>query len=327
MKTIRISRMGFPGCGQHSWMRFLIYILSRKYNVILDHEKPDLVLYTNLHVSPNEYDSFMKCNIQSYDFNNKNIKFLFVSGEIANFHDHINRGENVWSIGYENFEHERYIRVPSYVFDVWTLFDESGLTYSPFSWLTEPRNYDNIVKKQKGFCSITQASDVYYRGSVFDKLSEYKKVTSSGPWRANVDPEDSLNKYQWHEPQYMGRIDGLTYREKIEFFRKFKFNIAIQLMNVDYCIQEKLIHSYISGAVPIFYGNRFIEEEGFNPETFINLHKYENLDEFLSLVKKIDTNHVLHKKYVESPIFIDNKLPIYFNVEYLLNFFEKIINK
>jgi hypothetical protein len=326
MKTIRISRMGFPGCGQHSWMRFLIFLLSRKYNVILDSENPDLVLYTNLHVSPNDYDSFMKCNVASYDFKNKNIKFLFVSGEVSNFHDHLNHGENVWSMGYENFEHERYLRVPSYVLDIWTLFDESGITYSPFDWLTKTRDYEKIVARQKGFCSIAQASDVSYRGLVFDKLSEYKKVTSSGPWRGNVDPEDALNKMQWHGHQYMGRIDGLTYREKIDFFRKFKFNIAIQLHNVDYCIQEKLIHSYVSGAVPIYYGNKFIETEGFNPESFINLHNYENLDDFLDLVKKIDTDNNLHRKYIEEPIFTDNKLPIYFDIDYLLSFFEKILN-
>jgi hypothetical protein len=216
--------------------------------------------------------------------------------------------------------------VPSYVFDAWTLFDESRIYDTPFHWLTEKRNYEEIIKKQKGFCSIVQASDVPYRGLIFDKLSEYKQVTSGGPWRGNIDPADSLNKMQWWRREYHGRTDGLTYREKIDLFRKFKFNIAIHLYNVDYIIQEKLLHAYASGAVPIFYGNRYIEEEGFNPESFINLHKYENLDIFLDLIKSIDTDPILHRKYIEEPIFIDNKLPIYFDPEYLLSFLDKIVN-
>jgi len=327
MRTIRISRTGFPGNGQVSWMNFVKFVLSKKYNVVVDSENPDLVLYTNLHTSPDEYDQFLKCNVKGYDRNNKNIKFLYVSGEATHFMDHINNGSNFFSMGYEKFEHERYLRVPSYVFDSWTLFDESRIYDTPFSWLTEKRNYDEIIKKQKGFCSIAQASDVHFRGLVFDKLSEYKQVTSSGPWRGNVSPEDALNKMQWWAPQYHGRTDGLTYREKIDFFRKFKFNISIQLLNIENLVQEKLLHAFVSGAVPLFYGNKNIEQEGFNPDAFINLHNYENnLDEFLELVKRIDTDNNLHKKYIEEPIFVDNKLPQYFDTEYLLDFFDKIIN-
>ena len=328
MKTIRISRSGFPGNGQVSWIKFIEFVLSKKYNVIIDSENPDLVLYTSLHTSPNEYDEYLKTEIKNYDITNPNIKFLFVSGEATHFNDHLTRGENHFSMGYENLDHNRYLRVPSYVFDAWTLFDEARLYDTPFHWLTEKRNYDEIIKKQKGFCSIVQSSDVAFRGLVFDKLSEYKQVTSSGPWRGNCEPEDALNKMQWWAPEYRGKTDGLTYREKIDFFRKFKFNMAMHLLNIDNIVQEKLLHSYVSGAVPIFYGNRFIEDEGFNPNSFINLHKYENnLDEFLELVKRIDTDADLHRKYIEEPIFVDNKLPIYFDTEYLLTFLEKIINK
>ena len=69
----------------------------------------------------------------------------------------------------------------------------------------------------------------------------------------------------------------------------------------------------------------YILEEGFNPESFINLHDYTELDGFLELVKRIDTDNVLHKKYIDAPIFVDNKLPDYYDFEYTLSFLEKII--
>lgn len=325
MKTIRITRQGFPNHGQHSWMNYFEFILSKKYNVIIDPVNPDIIIHSDLHYNPNAIDTYTKQLPTNFTQNNKNKKFLYVSGEVADFLTPLNNNENQWSIGYNKFEHPRYLRQPSGVFDVWTLFDESRLVDCPLSWLTEKRDFNKILNRNVRFCSITQASHNDIRSKIFNKLCEYKQVTSSGPWRQNIDKNEELNKYQWLHPDYIGRNDGLTYREKISFFEKYKFNISIHYTNTDYILQEKLYHAYFSGAVPIFFGNRFILEEGFNPESFINLHDYENLDDFLDLVKKIDSDQTTHKKYIESPIFVDNKLPEYYNFDYTLNFLEKMI--
>jgi len=325
MKTIRITRQGFPNHGQHSWMKYFMFVLSKKYNVIIDNKNPDIVIHSDLHYHSNQIDTFTKDFPTNFTTQDKNKKFLYVSGEVADFRTPIVSAENQWGIGYNKFEHERYLRQPSCVFDVWTLFDESRLVDSPLNWLTEKRNFELIKNRNTRFCSITQASNNEFRGVVFDKLSEYRKVTSSGPWRQNIDVNEELNKYQWMKPEYIGRNDGLTYREKISFFNKYKFNIAIHYTNTDYIVQEKLFHAFFSGAIPIFFGNKHILEEGFNPDSFINLHDFDNLNNFLDLIKEIDNNPNLHKKYIESPIFVDNKPPQYFDFEYTLNFLEKIV--
>ncbi len=325
MKTIRITRQGFPNHGQHSWMSYFKFILSKKYNVIIDSENPDIVIHSDLSYNAEQIDTYTGKLPTNYTNQDKNKKFIYVSGEVANFKGPVESAENQWSIGYNKFDHPRYLRQPSCAFDVWTLFDESRLTDNPLSWLTEKRNFNLIKNRNTRFCSITQASNNEFRGLIFDKLNEYKEVTSSGPWRQNIDPSEELNKYQWMNSIYIGRNDGLTYREKINFFNKFKFNISIHYTNTDYILQEKIFHSYFSGAIPIFFGNRFILEEGFNPNSFINLHDYSNLDDFLELVKEIDNNEELWKKYIEEPIYLDNKLPEYFDFDYTLNFLEKII--
>ncbi len=48
MKTIRITRQGFPNVGQHSWMNYFKFILSKKYNVIIDPINPDIVIHSDL---------------------------------------------------------------------------------------------------------------------------------------------------------------------------------------------------------------------------------------------------------------------------------------
>jgi hypothetical protein len=325
MKTVRITRQGFPNIGQHSWMRYFVFILSKKYNVIIDPINPDIVIHSDLNYDENVVDTYTKVLPTKFTQSDKSKKFLYISGEVADFYSPLAQNENQWCIGYNKFEHPRYLRQPSGAFDVWTMFDEARIVDSPLEWLTQKRDYNTISKRNTGFCSITQASDNEFRGKVFDKLSEYKAVSSSGPWRQTVHGEDGLNKYQWQHTDYTGRIDGLTYREKIEFFKKYKFNISIHYTNTDYILQEKLYHAYFSGAVPIFFGNKYILEEGFNPDSFINLHDYSNLDDFLELIKRVDSDNDLHKSYIEVPIFKDNKLPDYYSFDYTLEFLEKIV--
>jgi len=86
-----------------------------------------------------------------------------------------------------------------------------------------------------------------------------------------------------------------------------------------------ILEKLFSIAIPIFFGNKYILEEGFNPESFINLHDFTDLNDFLSLIKDIDNNETLYKRYIESPIFVDNKLPDYYDFDYTLNFLEKIV--
>jgi len=326
MKTIRITRQSFPNHGNCSWLSYFKFVLSKKYNVIIDSKNPDIVFHTNLQCAVDEID---RCTGQMppqfTEEEAKNIKFIYISGEMADFRSNV-EGDNRWAIGYEKFEHPRYLRQPSGVLDVWTLFDESRVVDSPLDWLTEKRNFDVISKRNTGFCSITQASENEIRCKVFDKLSEYKQVTSSGPWRQNIFDNETLNKWQWMDSVYTGRCDGLTYREKIEFFMKYKFNISIHYGSSDNILQEKIYHAFISGAIPIFFGNKYILEEGFNPEAFINIHDFQNdMDSFLNLVKTIDNDENLYRKYIEAPIFVDNKLPEYYNFEYVLNFLDKVI--
>jgi hypothetical protein len=243
---------------------------------------------------------------------------------------HINKGVNYYALGYEHENHERYLRFPTLVLDAFVLHNEGGMFNNPYNWMLEKRNWNDIINSKKHFCSLVQASNNPDRATFFDIAEKKYYIKSSGPWRQTIKDEDGLNPYKYHNysnPDYMGRIDGLTYRDKINFFSDTMFNLAFQFTNTDYLTQEKIIHSYAANCIPIFYGNQFIEEEGFNPDTFINCHKFENFEHAFEYISEIYEDKNKLKKYFEEPIFIDNKLPEYFNEEYILNFFEKIIEE
>jgi hypothetical protein len=330
-KKIKISRANFPGVGNFSWMNYFHMILSEKYDVIIDSDNPDLVFYSNLHYSENEIDYYTNTKNRGHHFYNENVKKIFISGEAnPDYNLQLNLGSNYYCLGYENILHPRYLRFPTYVLDVFVLNNESGMFNHYFNWLTDVRNPDMILNDKKHFCSVVQSSDNPDRGKFFDLMISKYFVKSSGPWRPTIKPGDELpNKYQYHDysnKEYMGKIDGLTYRDKINFFKDCYFNLSFQWTNTNYLTQEKIVHSFASNSIPIFYGNKFICDEGFNPNSFINAHSFDSFDDCFEYVDSIYNDKDKLKNYYKEPFFIDNKLPIYFDKNYLLEFFDKIIN-
>ena len=66
--------------------------------------------------------------------------------------------------------------------------------------------------------------------------------------------------------------------------------------------------------------------ENFNPDAYINTHEFESFEHAAEEVFRLDQDDVRYKKMLSEPLFIDNKLPEYFTPEYLLAFFEKILD-
>ena len=55
---------------------------------------------------------------------------------------------------------------------------------------------------------------------------------------------------------------------KTEFLSSYKFSIAMENSEGDGYISEKIIESFISGTIPIYYGDYMIDEF-INPKSYI----------------------------------------------------------
>jgi hypothetical protein len=330
MKKLRISRASFPGVGNFSWINFFVKILIKKYDVIIDSKSPEIVFYTNQFYREGELDYYTNDIVKGIHEYDDNVKKIFLSGEARpDFNSHLNKGSNYYCLGYEHINHERYLRFPTFVLDVFVLHNEGGMFDSEYGWLTEKRNFDEIFKIKKHFCSIVQASHNPDREVLFDEIMKKHWIKSSGPWKQTIKDSEGLNTHKYHnysDSNYMGRIDGLTYRDKINFLSDCMFNISYQFTNTDHLTQEKIVHAYAANSIPIFYGNQFIEEEGFNLNTFVNAHKFDSVFSLVDYLNEIYKDKNKLKKYFEEPIFVDNKLPIYFDEDYMLSFLERIID-
>jgi hypothetical protein len=83
---------------------------------------------------------------------------------------------------------------------------------------------------------------------------------------------------------------------------------------------EKILEGFISGTLPIYWGNPRINED-FNNDSFINLYDFDNEDDVIEKIIEIDRNDTLYMKYFEQPIV---KKDSCFNVNYMLSCMEKI---
>jgi hypothetical protein len=240
-----------------------IDILAEKYIVILS-DSPDYIFYSCF----------------GYEHLRYNCIRIFYTGECIT----PNFNECDYAIGFDRLEFgDRYIRIP---------------LYRMFKWEKE---YPDLVNRKKftmddlkgkeGFCSFVYSNCFAQdsRNEIFDKLNQYKKVSSGGRYRNNT---------------------GGAVSDKLEFQKKYKFVIAFENTVYDGYATEKLVDAFASYAIPIYYGDPQIAKD-FNPKSFINCHEYASFDKVVERVREIDNNDELFMSIINEPPIVrltDNPL-------------------
>lgn len=184
------------------------------------------------------------------------------------------------------------------------------------NYLSRINNFDYIRQKNKinttknKFCAAVISNYKHtdnFRLKFIKELNKYKNVDMGGKYNNNV-----------------GEIS-----DKIEFLTSYKFSIAMENTEGDGYISEKIIESFLSGTIPIYYGDYMIEEY-LNPKSFILIRGEKDMMEKINYIKKIDNNNRLYKKILKENIFIDNNIPDKIAREYyefLLHIFQQDKNK
>ena len=163
--------------------------------------------------------------------------------------------------------------------------------YSIFLW----QNFKNIDKKRKNifnypirkkFCAaVISNCFAQFRLKFIEKLSKYKKVDMGGRCRNNI------NKFV---------------KNKIDFLSEYKFSIAMENSDGDGYVSEKIVHSFLSGTIPIYYGD-YIIDEFINPKAYILIRKKSDIEKKIEYIKLIDNDDNLYKKIMkEKPLIDDN---------------------
>ena len=70
---------------------------------------------------------------------------------------------------------------------------------------------------------------------------------------------------------------GRRIENKVKFLNQYKFSIAMENSEGDGYITEKIIDSFISGTIPIYYGG-YLVEEFINPKTYILIRGEKDIE-------------------------------------------------
>lgn len=138
------------------------------------------------------------------------------------------------------------------------------------------------------------------RDEIFDIISSYKRVDSGGKYRNNIGGE-------------IPNVSGDFSSAKREWLGHYKFNICSENSSHKGYVTEKIIQSFSSGCIPIYFGDSLISDELYskyrlviNPKAFINVHSFSNLDEMLEEVKRIDNDESAYFAMLREPAFLQN---------------------
>lgn len=218
----------------------------------------------------------------NYNKKNKNVKKIFFTGE--NWNPHILDVD--LNLTFENTSEFNNIRFPLFLIYPQTDLGLEGAYMGPSKGLKN--NYQLEKKKIDGFCCFVYSNDVEHRNNFCLELSKYKQVDCGGNCLNNIG--EKLKK-------------GSNY--KIDFQKKYKFCIAYENSARPGYTTEKILEAYMSNCIPIYYGSITIEDD-FNPETFINSHNFDNNDDLIEYIKKVDTDEELYNSYLNKP-FLSKK--------------------
>ena len=123
-----------------------------------------------------------------------------------------------------------------------------------------------VLKKQKRkkFCGAVISncfSFANFRLKFINELNKYKKVDMGGRCYNNV-----------------GKI-----KNKLEFLSSYKFSISMENTEGDGYLSEKIIDSFLSGTIPIYYGDYMIDEY-INPNSYILIRGDKDIEKKIEYI-------------------------------------------
>ncbi len=227
---------------------------------------------------------FVICSCFGKKYRNYECPRIFYSGE--NITPDFNVYDYAISCDYIDFG-ERYLRVPVYHF-LNKLRKNISMPDNP---------------QKRGFCSFLYSNGIYadnIRVNFFKLLSKYKKINSSGKLLNNT---------------------GLKVENKIEYLNRFKFTIAFENSSNEGYISEKISDAFLANTIPVYWGDPLAKKE-FNPDSFIFVNDFKNLDDVVDKIIEIDNNDELYLKMLNAPKVINPKM----YDEKIIAFFDNIFD-
>jgi hypothetical protein len=174
---------------------------------------------------------------------------------------------------------------------------------------TGREDWGPVLAQKKEFCAfVVGKTDPPSRIAFFEKLCRYKKVHSAG---------GVMNNIGWRVPCLPGA--------KVEFLRKYKFNIAYENSAIPGYTTEKIVEAMQAHCLPIYWGSPRVNEE-FNTGSFLNRPDFPSEEALIEEIIALDKDDAKFLERLKQPNFINNRPNEFYNEERLFKQFEKIFS-
>src|SRR6185295_7624870 len=131
--------------------------------------------------------------------------------------------------------HPNHLRLPLWV------YENRGWGYAPARLVKDPEtDWEKVAREKNRFCNFVYFHPVRYRDAIFNAVQAYKPVDAAGKCLNTMDG--------WTVPMAPNRLAG-----KIEFFRRYKFTLAIENSIWPGYETEKLVDPIYAGSIPIYF--------------------------------------------------------------------------
>lgn len=163
---------------------------------------------------------------------------------------------------------------------------------------------ESFINKTK-FCSFIASNPRgSMRNSFFKKLNRIKKVDSAGRHFNNFGP---------------------PIKDKLEFLKNYRFNLAFENSQSSGYVTEKLIEPLLMGCIPIYWGAPDVAKY-FNPASMINVSDFSDFSGAIDYILEADRDESIRLQYLKAPPFINNTAPDILDDSHLINPIMRLIN-
>ena len=255
---------------KHNFFMYLLAWVGRLNNikVINDQQSPNVVFFGPLS--------------KGTEARHPNVPKVYFTGE----NSPPNKDSTTFlNIGFQYLSKDDYIRLPLWVLEInWFGADINKLVNPRPVNLSDCLTANPTTRNK--FCAFVATNPSNQnRNAAFSVLNQWRRVDSGGRLFCNL-PTGPI-------PAGMGGGGGEL--AKVEFYKNYNFALTFENSSAQGYTTEKLFHAKVAGAVPIYWGDPFVDRD-FDPNGFINANQAGNAQELIQMVAKVaDDEHAWRK--------------------------------
>jgi hypothetical protein len=197
--------------------------------------------------------------------------------------------------------HQEYISILT------TLSEDENSLYVPYFLFSQNMYLERKYTKNHRpyFLAYCNSNNIKERQDIFNIFVEKTSISAC----------HSFSNYGNYPETRQPRIEGgWSGQEIIDTYKNYKFVIAMENIQKDGYITEKIINAFYSGAIPIYWGASNVNEF-FNKKAFINVSNYNTFEECVEYVINMSDEEIT--AMMNEPIYMqDNDIVNLLNDEY-----------